>query len=508
MMPEKNENIIQEALSRLIWQFRKKANFTALLSTFLKHWQEGENVDYQLLDINLEDAAGKVLDIFGEIVGESRTLNLDAYSGIFVFDGNYLGDGFGDCPIIFGSRIFTFNNPVLINQYSITSSGSSAPIEWRLWASNDTLNWDMLNHQLHQVNWGSGEERIFDIDNTGLYLKYKLEILDGAPTGISIESIKLIDKDYFLNETGYTVLYETITGEDADYGSYIEDPDLPVDSIVGAEIITIDCEEPVVIDNFAINSINSSSDKTVYISASDDDINWIELEDFDNISGWNGSQNFPITHINKYKKYRIVICWLNETESQFEITPNIVSDLSRYASISDNFNIFGNLNVGGKLAGLYSKDGITVYNRDDEEYRLAIKAKIYINKTSATPEETLDFAKFMASSDLAEFWEYCDATPATCSIGFASYFEPIFYKYLRNRAKRVLPAGVKLLYITLFNDKLAFILNSVLDRLVGTFMFDDTYWDEELWCDYEINDPDGLGDVNDPSVGGELALLI
>lgn len=63
----------EEALSKLLAQFKEKDKLMAVLSAFTDQIQAVENVLQELLDErNIDVAVGDVLDLFGKVVGQPR----------------------------------------------------------------------------------------------------------------------------------------------------------------------------------------------------------------------------------------------------------------------------------------------------------------------------------------------------------------------------------------------------------------------------------------------------
>lgn len=86
---------------------------------------------------------------------------------------------------------YTFPSGQIVNKYSINSVGGNAPRSWRLEASNDHVDWIVLDTQENQTNWNAQEPRSFLVNNDIPYLSYRIFVVtnDGGRFYIEISNI-------------------------------------------------------------------------------------------------------------------------------------------------------------------------------------------------------------------------------------------------------------------------------------------------------------------------------
>lgn len=74
-----------------------------------------------------------------------------------------------------------FYSTRIITKYTITSRNHtdatpSSPKSWTFEASDDNINWYILDSRSDQINWKPAEKRVYCIDNTHKYRYYRLNI--------------------------------------------------------------------------------------------------------------------------------------------------------------------------------------------------------------------------------------------------------------------------------------------------------------------------------------------
>lgn len=76
-------------------EYFRKPNILMMLKVISTQAQIMQDTIYKLrFDRILDNAYGDLLDIIGEIVGETRQINVDIWDGVFTFHGNPYGAGF------------------------------------------------------------------------------------------------------------------------------------------------------------------------------------------------------------------------------------------------------------------------------------------------------------------------------------------------------------------------------------------------------------------------------
>ncbi|OGQ36486.1 MAG: hypothetical protein A3F16_00810 [Deltaproteobacteria bacterium RIFCSPHIGHO2_12_FULL_43_9] len=75
-----------------------------------------------------------------------------------------------------------FYDEKIIRCYSFQAgddkSNDLMPKEWRVFASNDFKNWDLLDSKESETNWGDNSRRIYTLKNNSPYFFYRIEFLD------------------------------------------------------------------------------------------------------------------------------------------------------------------------------------------------------------------------------------------------------------------------------------------------------------------------------------------
>jgi hypothetical protein len=121
--------------------------------------------------------------------------------------------------------------------------------------------------------------------------------------------------------------------------------------------------------------------------------------------------------------------------------------------------------------------GIARLGLSDDLYRIEIRAKIIRNKNSGTPEEVISAAKFFLGVTSILFYELY---PAGIEIFTTAPVDPVELAKIKAAIQSFIPAGVGLSTFASYDPELGFLFN-----VPGV----------------------GLGDTDDPLVGGLLADL-
>lgn len=95
---------------------------------------------------------------------------------------------------------YEFPSPIAIKRYTLTSDQYPlrAPKNWTFEASNDGVNWTIIDTQTNQTGWGSNSLRSFDTNNTTQYKIYRINVTEnnGDTTRISIDEIEMFEWVY------------------------------------------------------------------------------------------------------------------------------------------------------------------------------------------------------------------------------------------------------------------------------------------------------------------------
>lgn len=118
---------------------------------------------------------------------------------------------------------YEFPKRTTIYAYTIKSvpyaSGNRSPKSWTLEGSNDGLNWIVLDTRTNEINWTTLERRVYIIENSTAFIKYRIFITDnngGSYLQISeIELMGLNDKVLILSDGEYSTYqnseWQTVT---------------------------------------------------------------------------------------------------------------------------------------------------------------------------------------------------------------------------------------------------------------------------------------------------------
>lgn len=82
-----------------------------------------------------------------------------------------------------------------------------APKNWTFEGSNNDSDWDILDTQTNQINWGSGERRDFIFANVTFYRYYRLNVTanNGDATYTQVRDMEMMAKELFEVEQGETL---------------------------------------------------------------------------------------------------------------------------------------------------------------------------------------------------------------------------------------------------------------------------------------------------------------
>lgn len=135
--------------------------------------------------------------------------------------------------------------------------------------------------------------------------------------------------------------------------------------------------------------------------------------------------------------------------------------------------------IGKQLDGIGEIVGESRKGKEDEPYRLAIKAKIGQNNSKATPEDIIAIFKLLVQCEIALFIEYF---PAEACIFANKNIEDLDNNDILKFCQKAMPAGARLDYIGWYDGDDAF-----------AFAGDDN--------------GKGFGDAFDDTVGGKFATV-
>jgi len=152
------------------------------------------------------------------------------------------------------------------------------------------------------------------------------------------------------------------------------------------------------------------------------------------------------------------------------------------------WSLFGRLDIEKMTGILLDKIGVIVGQErlgfNDSIYRILLYTRIAINMSGGTPENIISIFQILTQAGETDFRELY---PAAVQITSDTEPETGLLEYIKKAIETALPAGVKLSFIGYYNPETAF----TLDNGLGTF--DNVH---------------GLGDVNNPAIGGELGKVL
>lgn len=92
---------------------------------------------------------------------------------------------------------YKFLNPKKISQYIIYGdaySSTQSPKSWTIEGSNNGSDWQILDTQINQTNWGLIEKRKFSFINNNYYLYYKINVsANNGGAAVCITEIEMIE---------------------------------------------------------------------------------------------------------------------------------------------------------------------------------------------------------------------------------------------------------------------------------------------------------------------------
>lgn len=101
---------------------------------------------------------------------------------------------------------YDFNEPRVINVYSMTASGFSngaQPKDWTFEGSDDGLNWTVLDKRVNQTNWVFYTEvRTFEFKNAKAYKSYRINVSsnNGNTVYLAIAQVKMMERSMKMYE--------------------------------------------------------------------------------------------------------------------------------------------------------------------------------------------------------------------------------------------------------------------------------------------------------------------
>ena len=161
------KDYLEEARSRITWQFRESDNLDTLLRIWLNGYQEIQNTLLQVQLINDVDIAqGKQLDVIGDIVGQPRELVNVSSTGYFGFLEDPGAKSFGSLKNSSGGVYYSVSDP------------ESGTIELA-----DTLYRLFVKAKIRNNNAGGTPEEVIAATKD-LFQTDTVELLEGDPDNL------------------------------------------------------------------------------------------------------------------------------------------------------------------------------------------------------------------------------------------------------------------------------------------------------------------------------------
>ncbi|KNY30306.1 M6 family metalloprotease domain-containing protein [Pseudobacteroides cellulosolvens] len=170
---------------------------------------------------------------------------------------------------------YNFQKPTKVTNYSLTSANDynvRDPKDWELLASNDNINWVVLDTRSNQTFKSRFVKKLYSIENDTSYVFYKLNIL-GNNSG---EEIQLGEFD--LCEVTAGGENQPLEGKEKAFDGLTNTKWLTFNS---TDAITIKYLNPFVMSSYALTSANDSpgrNPKDWVLYGSNDNIEWVELD--------------------------------------------------------------------------------------------------------------------------------------------------------------------------------------------------------------------------------------
>jgi hypothetical protein len=170
---------------------------------------------------------------------------------------------------------YNFQKPTKITNYSLTSANdynTRDPKNWELLASNDNVNWFILDKRSNQMFKNRFEKKLYSVENDTSYVFYKLNIL-GNNLG---DEIQLSEFD--LCEVTAGGENQPNEGKEKAFDGLANTKWL---TFKNTDVITIKYLNPFVMSSYALTSANDFSGrnpKDWILYGSNDNEEWIELD--------------------------------------------------------------------------------------------------------------------------------------------------------------------------------------------------------------------------------------
>lgn len=98
---------------------------------------------------------------------------------------------------------YNLTEPVSINSYSIqrrNDTTGDAPKAWTLQASNDGINWTIIDTRSNEINWSQAEARIYDVTNKSSWLHYRVVFTESNNVSyLSVGELSFYQRNYSNN---------------------------------------------------------------------------------------------------------------------------------------------------------------------------------------------------------------------------------------------------------------------------------------------------------------------
>lgn len=92
---------------------------------------------------------------------------------------------------------YKFNEPVLIDRYSLSSSTqTTAPVDWMLQGSNDGSSWTDLDIRQNEVSWSDATTKIFSFTNEKSFIFFRVYIIrNNGATNTALSEVQFYSKE-------------------------------------------------------------------------------------------------------------------------------------------------------------------------------------------------------------------------------------------------------------------------------------------------------------------------